>query len=220
MPRRKPGETPILTRRRIGRPPKDPFEVIDRSEAGAPITAADKIVSTLEGNGFQHDAAARAGVTAETLRAWRTKGARAQGDLVNGRRQLGDLDDHEAACVELSRRMDRAEANAKAALLDLLTTAAVGGLQQVRITEQVDPETGAVLSRRIETVTLPADVRAAMWILSHCYREFRGHVEVSGTIATVAVEVSAKDQLNEALDRAASRLGLGAGNGQAGNGEG
>jgi hypothetical protein len=227
MPRRKEGEAPIFSKRHMGRPPKNPFEVIDHElidtpdgPVRQPVTAMDRIEQTLRANGFIHDAAARAGIATETLRAWRTKGVRANADLENGRRGRSDLSDHEARCVELARRMERAEADAKVALTALLTGAAQRGLQQVRIIETVNPDTGEVIARRRETITLPRDVKSAMWMLSHRYKEFRGHIEVSGPGGgPLQVDVAPKEALAEAVERAAERLGLPAGNGRSGNGD-
>lgn len=226
MPRRKPGERPIFSRpKRTGRPPTDPFEVIDHDTVKAPngrarqvpVTAADRIIDTLRSNGFVHDAAARAGIATETLRAWRTKGTRAQAALLNGRLDDDEIDEHTAACIELARRWERAEADAKKELVDVLLAAARGELIQLKVVEQVDPATGEVFSRRVETLTVP-DVKAAMWVLSHKYPEYRGHLEVSGPGGgPIPVDVSPKEQLAAAAERAAERLGVGlSGNGDAG----
>jgi hypothetical protein len=228
MPRRKEGEQPIFSGRHMGRAPKNPFEVIDyrviETEAGPhrePVTAMDRIEETLRSNGFIHDAAARAGLATETLRTWRAKGVRAQAAVLNGRRRTRDLTVHEQRCVELARRMERAEADAKLALTALLTRASQGGLQQVRIIEQVDPDTGVVLSRRQETITLPRDIKAAMWLLSHRYPvDFAGRVVVTGPEGgPLQLDVSPKEQLAEAVSRARERLdgevGASSGNGEA-----
>ena len=117
--------------------------------------------------------------------------------------------------------MERAEADAKLALTALLTRAATGGLQQVRIIEQVNPDTGEVLSRRRETISMARDTKAAMWILSHRYAEFRGRLEISGPAGgPIELDMSPKEQLSEALERARERLAIPAsGNGAGSDGE-
>lgn len=196
--------------------------MIDHVKVGrrkVPVTAADRIVATLRANGFMHDAAARAGIATETLRAWRTKGNRARGDITNGRRRFEDLDDHEAACVELADRMERAETDAKVELVEVLLATARGGLIQQRVIEQVNPDTGEVLSRRVEKITAPHDAKWAAWLLSHRYSDYRGHqVELTGPGGgPIQLDVDAKVRLLEAAERAAERLGVGpSGNGDAG----
>jgi hypothetical protein len=150
------------------------------------VTVMERVEETLRQGAFVKDAAARVGVAVETLRRWQATGVRKRADLMalgpDGRPKLqpSDLTAHERNCVELADRMDRAEAEARTALLVLGQRLARGGVERVERTVKMDPA-GNVTETIERTTTTEADPRMIQWLLSHRWRDdFGSRVEVTG----------------------------------------
>jgi hypothetical protein len=198
---------------RIGRPPRDPYDVIAYEELiredgvdRIPVRVIDAIESTLRANGFMHDAAARAGLSTETLRQWRRKGVEAAGQLLAGKVRRSDLDVHTRRCVELADRMDRAEADARVALLGQVTALAQGGLTVSKIIERVNVSTDEILERRVEIATTLPDIRALTWLLSRRYpHDFPTRIEVTGPEGGPVQIQPVRDRLLAAVDAVRQR---------------
>jgi hypothetical protein len=215
-----------------GRPPRDPYDIIDYrervTETGVdriPVTVIDRVVETLQANAFIHDAAARSGLATETLRQWRRKGVEAQAALLSGKKKRSDLDTHTRRCVELASKMERAEADARVLLLGAITTMARGGLEQSRTVEKVDATTGDVLERTEERRKLLPDPRSITWLLSHRYpADFAPRIEVTGPDGGPVQVESARDRLMSAIEGVRGRKTIDVesrprpGNGESGNG--
>jgi transposase-like protein len=172
-----------------GAPPTNLRKVIahrtvDGVEVG--ITIIDRVEETLRQGAFVKDAAARVGVSVETLRRWQSTGVRIRAELAertadgDPKKDPTDLSPHERNCVELATRMDVAEAEARTALLVLGQQMARGGRERVEVTVKVNAQ-GQVLERTERTTTTEPDARMIQWILSHRWREdFGPRVEVTG----------------------------------------
>jgi hypothetical protein len=201
---------------RIGRPPRDPYDIIayqvNPTEDGVdriPVRVIDAIEQTLLSNGFMHDAAARAGLSTETLRKWRRKGVEAAGKLLAGKVRRSELDLHTRHCVELADRMDRAEAEARMALFSRVTALAQGGLQTTRIVERINASTGDVIERRVEVSEMLPDVRALTWLLSRRYpHDFPTRIEVTGPDGGPVQVTPARDRLMSAIEAVRERTNV------------
>lgn len=199
-----------------GRPPRDPYDVIDYvtkvDDDGVeriPVRMLDRVVETLANNGFLHDAAARAGVSKETLRQWIRKGSEAKADLIAGRLRLSQLDIQTRRCIELADAVEYASATARTQMLQTMTAMAQGGLSRSKITERYDAE--GKVTERAETVetTLP-DPRALAWILTHRYRdEFTAPAEHAGAGGALTIDMqSPRDRLLSHIADVRSRRAL------------
>jgi hypothetical protein len=169
--------------------------------AQVPITIMDRVEETIRQGAFLHDAAARVGVTVETLRRWITTGNASAADVLSGRRRLSQLNAHERRCVELAERVERAEAEAKVVLTGTAMKVARGGFKRMETTRkttgQGPPE---VTVREIEAAP---DAHMLSWMLSHRWPEDfgRNRLEVTGPGGgPLAVDVTpVAERLREAL---------------------
>lgn len=201
---------------RIGRPPHDPYDVIDylvhETDDGVervPVRVIDRIVDALRGNAFKHDAAARAGISTETLRAWQAKGNRALIELLAGRKRRSDFEVHTLRCMELATEIERAEAEARSALLEVTTRVAMGGVERRKTVERRDAEGNLQDITEHTEHTLP-DTRTLTWLLTHRYREeFSDRLELTGPGGgPVELNVSARDRLIEAIQGVRERSAI------------
>lgn len=192
----------------FGRPPRDPYDIIDYREVvrtsgvdRIPVRVIDRVVETLQANAFLHDAAARSGIAVETLRQWRRKGVEASTLILAGKKRRSDFDTHTKRCIELAAAMERAEADARLLLLGALTQMARGGLEQTRVVEKVDAESGNVLERTEEVRKLLPDPRSITWLLSHRYPgDFAPRIEITGPEGGPVQVESARDRLLTAIE--------------------
>lgn len=227
-----------------GRPPTDLQRVIDKRQlpdgTEVPVTIIDRVEETIRRGSMVKDAAARVGVSVETLRRWVTLGARMRQALSElddkgaPKRNPSDLSVHERNCLELVARMDKAEAEARTALMARAERLAHGGYDRVERIEKRDPA-GNLLEVTIKTVTAEADFRALAWIMTHRWpADFTKRVEVTGAAGgPVLVEAApVADRLREylgeiranretyAADLAAAATAEPNGNGHGSNGNG
>ena len=173
-----------------------------------PVTYMDRIVEAIGLGGFLHDAAARVGVTVETLRDWRRQGNAALADVLAGRKRRSHLTKRQRQYAELAQRMETAEAEARLRLLGIGQQLAQGGAQTVETIERVvEPDRGPrrVIERTTKTSTTLPDARMVTWLLSHRWPgDFAGRVELTGP-AGGPVQVDTRpalDRLRHAIEKA------------------
>jgi len=145
------------------------------------VTIADRIEETLRQGGFLHDAAARAGMTVETLRTVRRKGVQLRAKVLADPEAWRAMSGAERSYAEMAERMERAEADARTALLALSQSLARGGRTRTETTRRVD-RNGRTLEVTEKVFTAEPDGRMIQWLLSHRWPEDFGRtrIEVSG----------------------------------------
>jgi hypothetical protein len=168
--------------------PRNLHDVIDRRENNdgtvTEVTVLDRIEEAMRSGGFLHDAAARVGITVETLRDWRRQGVRAHLDILNGRKSRSEFKPRELDYLDMALRMEKAETDARLFLLGTAQQLARGGIPQVERTVRTvparngKPETVETIEKT--TATLP-DAGTIRWLLSHRWpNDFAGRVEITG----------------------------------------
>lgn len=203
------------TKRRPGTRVRSLDSVIDHRQVQGPdgpitveVTVIDRVVETLQAAGFLKDAAARVGVTVETLRNWRREGESALADITAGRRRRSDMNRHTKRCMELADRMATAEAEGRLGLLAVGQRLARGGHDVVeKVETTVTAADGTITTTTTtRTSTAPPDFRAASWLLSHRWPDDynRRTFEVTGKDGGPLVDIkSPLQQLEEELARVA-----------------
>ena len=191
-----------MGRAHLNKQMKDPYDIVDyRDEddgSKTPVRVVDRIVEAIGSNGFLHDAAARAGISVETLRRWRRKGVEAQIEILNGRARLSEYDTLTRRCIVLATEMERAESESRLALLTAATKLASGGLVERKTKQTINPKTETVTELVEEEKTLLPNAQMLQWLLLRRWpEEFAPQrVEVSGPDGgPVQVEVTARDKL-------------------------
>ena len=204
-------------RRPAGAIPRDLDEVIDyrpvRNADGVveqhPVTYMDRLVEAVQLGGFLHDAAARVGVTVETLREWRKLGAAANADVLAGKKRRSHLTKRVRQYALLAQRLETAEAEARLKLLGLGQRLAQGGYERTKTITRTIAATGGqpqLVETTTEVATAEPDPRMITWLLGHRWpADFnRTRVELTGAgggpIRTDPR--SALDQLRAAVETA------------------
>lgn len=173
-----------------------------------PVTYMDRILEAISLGGFLHDAAARIGVTVETLRDWRRQGTKAIADVAAGRKRRSHLTKRERQYAELAAGMETAEAEARLRLLGLGQRLAQGGATRTETTVETIAPTGGTpqLVRTVErTMVAEPDARMITWLLGHRWPADFGttRTELTGPDGgPVHVTGTALDQLRDAVSRA------------------
>lgn len=173
-----------------------------------PVTYMDRVLEAISLGGFLHDAAARIGVTVETLRDWRRQGTKAIADVAGGRKRRSHLTKRERQYAELAQGMETAEAEARLRLLGLGHRLANGGATRTETTvETIAPQGGTPQLVRTTERTLIAepDARMITWLLGHRWPADFGttRTELVGPDGgPVHVAAPALDQLRDAIERA------------------
>jgi hypothetical protein len=145
-----------------------------------PMSAMDIIEEAIRAGAFLHDAAARVGVTVETLRDWRKQGVNALRQVAQGTRRRSDLSRRVRQYAELAHRMDKAEADARLLMLGTMTRVAQGGIVATETVTKVDPSGNVLETVTKRSETLP-DSKAAAWMLQHRWPgDFHGRTEITG----------------------------------------
>lgn len=149
-----------------------------------PVTVMERLEEAIRAGGFLHDAAARVGITVETLRDWRKQGVKAARDVANGHRRRSELRKHEIEYAELAARLERAESDARLQLLAVGRNLALGGIETRKtVRRRTIPRRGqaAVIEETEETAATLPDGAMVRWLLSHRWPEdFAGRVELTG----------------------------------------
>jgi hypothetical protein len=193
--------------RRIGRPPRNLSATVSYRQAQdgtqVAMSVMDVVEETMAAGGFLKDAAARVGLTAAVLREWRTLGAKARADVLQGARKFSDLSARERQCAELDERITRAEADARAGALATLQHLGRGGIEVVTETVRTRPDGRQERTRKVER-TLP-DSHALTWFLQHRHPEDfnRSTVTVTGHEGG-PVQVDVRPALDRLLDKLAA----------------
>jgi len=202
-------------------------------------TVIDVVVETMGMGGFLHDAAAKVGVSVETLRRWRQEGSKGLYEITEGTRRRSEMSRHVKLCMVLTARMDRAETDARMKLLGIADGLASGGLTRTEVTvKTITPTVDKVavadpveVERVTRTIEEAPDGRMVQWLLAHRWPADFGstRVEVTGADGgPIVIDATpAIDKITQHLDaiRAAraetdpARLTAAlAGNGEGGNG--
>jgi hypothetical protein len=177
----------------------------DGSVVQQPLNVFDLVEEAIRAGGFLHDAAARVGITVETLREWRKQGVKANADVLNGRKRRAHLSRRQRQYAELAARIDRAEAEARLMLLGVGRKLAQGGIVQQEIVEKVTPTPGGgdvVVERTTRTSETIPDSRMITWLLAHRWpNDFHGRQELTGPNGgPITVDTApAKDKLRQLL---------------------
>lgn len=150
-----------MANERRGRPP-ELDKVVGHTSTGEPITAEQRIIETLRMGAFIETAAARAGTTQQTLRAWLKAGAAAIHKQATG----GELSENERRYADFSARVHQVEAEAELHLLSITQQAAIGALAgDVNETVHYDRD-GNETGRTVRTTTRRGpDPKIAVWRL-------------------------------------------------------
>lgn len=148
---------------------------------GRPVTATEQILADLRIGNYLETASKRAGLSKDTTGRWTQIGARAWRDVHEGRRRLEDLTDHETACLEFSRAVDRAMSESETRLLAELERASRGGRVTTTVVEKRDAN-GQVIERSERTTTEGPDLPTLRWRLERKFPDRWGRqvVEVTG----------------------------------------
>lgn len=135
-----------------------------------PVTFAERIIEAISLGGFLHDAAARVGITVETLREWRRVGNKARHDVLTGTKRRSHLTKRERQLAELAANLELAESEARLRLLGIGQKLAQGGTQRTETTvETIAPTGGTPQLVRTTERTYVAEPSAQMvtWLLGH-----------------------------------------------------
>jgi hypothetical protein len=187
-----------------GRPPKLD-QVVDRRQDGSPVTASQKVVDLTRTVWAPWDVvAAHAGVTRDTLLAWRKKGGEARAKAMRGQR----LTPSERRYAEFLGDLEKAEGDAVAARLGLIQKEGQGGYPITTTTEstrQVLNKQGEVVTlteRKVVTTTARGEWQAEAWQLERRRpADFGRRVELVGAGGEPLVPKAERaDALAEALE--------------------
>lgn len=163
------------TRPQVGRPPKLDA-IVDRTEDGAPITAAEKVLElTRTVWSPRQYVAAHANLTVHTLNAWRKHGADARAALARGEKVTPNAKRY----AEFLTAWEKAEAEAVAARLRCIDDAAKGGwVKRKTVTRTKGDEVEVTVTEE----TVAPEWQAAAWMLERRRPELFGRrtLEITG----------------------------------------
>jgi hypothetical protein len=184
MPRGGPRPNSGGARPGAGRPPTDLRRVIaqrDTPGGTVDVSVMDRVEETIRNGGFEKDAAARVGVSVETLRRWVKTGIRLRIALQDAKQTLADSTRHERDCLELAHRIEVAEAEARTALMALGNKLARGNYTRTETVTKRDAN-GNVLEVTEKTSVADPDGGMVRWILQHRWPEdyARSRLELTG----------------------------------------
>lgn len=172
--RRSPGGRP-----QEGRPPKLD-QVVDHTDDGRPVTAAEKIIELTRTVWAPWDLVAKAaGVTPQSVSFWRREGGLARGKLARGEK----VTPNQRRYAEFLSALEKAEGQAVADRLGIIHGAAEGGRQRTKVVEKTTVRDGVeVIERTVTTTTDAPEWTAAAWMLERRLTALFGRtrVEVTG----------------------------------------
>lgn len=194
-----------------GAPPTDLRQVIGNGPRGDE-TVIDRVEGVLRLGGFMKDAAARCGVSIETLRRWIALGNRCARELNDpDGRTLSRMKKHERDCVDLARRVEAAEADSRMGMLLLVHKEAVGGYEKVETVERVNAAGQVVETTRKTSTAAPNGSMATWWLMHRHPEDFaRTRVEVTGA-GGGPVEVNVTNVVDKLKERLAEVRSMAAG---------
>jgi hypothetical protein len=151
-------------------------QVVRTRADGSTVTAGDQVVERIQLGLDLQSAADSAGISRQTLHNWRLTGARHRAAAANGKR----LTPAQRRYVEFLDALERAEAEAEANRLAIISRVAQGGATVTKTTEKRDAN-GQLLERTEVTETLRPEWTAAAWFLERRMpAKYARRVEVTG----------------------------------------
>lgn len=190
---------------RTGRPSTINQRIGERPD-GTPITIADRIVEHVRTVGAEIGvAASAAGIPRSTVYEWMRVATRARARTE--RPGHDKLTIHETRCLDLSRRVEEAEAEWH--MRQLVTLERSQQPQTRTITTEKLNDKGEVIERQVRTEVVPGDTDAAKWRLQRKYRDlYADRVEVTGADGSPLVPEQAERARDLAAALAAYQVGV------------
>jgi hypothetical protein len=166
-----------------GRPSKINQVVRVRAD-GTEITAADQVIERIQLGLDLQSAADSAGISRQTLHNWRLQGARRRAEAANGKR----LTPAQQRYVDFLDALERAEAEAEANRLAIISRTAQGGATVRKVTrkiQRVQDDTGTWSEVELERTEVEETLRpewtaAAWWLERRMPGKYARRVEVTG----------------------------------------
>lgn len=187
----------------VGRPTKID-QVVAHTEAGVPITAAERIVQLVRAGNYVETAAAAAGVGKPTFHQWLRTAAEAHGKLHRHERTTP----LERKCMAFAAAIDEAQGATEAQ--DVAELARLGRPMTITSRREERDANGQLVRVVNVSEDRPADARVLQWRLERRFRRRWGPgIEVTGAEGgpiEVDASVSARDALGDVLATMASRL--------------
>lgn len=166
-----------MARRGRGRPTKL-TQALRKNRDGTIVTTGDAIVSRIRLGLEYQSACDSAGICRQTLHEWRLKGARLRAQQTQG--MLRNPTDDERALMDFLDNLERAEAEAEANRLAVISQAAQGGTKVRKTTIRYDSK-GKQIERTVIEETLKPEWKAAAWVLERRYpNRYAKRLEVTG----------------------------------------
>jgi hypothetical protein len=151
-------------------------QVVRHRDNGTPVTAGDQVIERVQLGLDLQSAADSAGISRATLHNWRLTGARHRAAHAQGKK----LTPAQQRFATFLDALERAEAEAEANRLAIISRAAQGGAVVTKTTVKRDGQ-GAVLERTEVTETLrPEWTAAAWWLERRKPAKYARRVEVTG----------------------------------------
>lgn len=172
---------PRTMKRPVGTPTSIDQIVAETAE-GVPITAAERIISTLETGEYVHAAAQAALITVSTFYEWVNEGAAAHKKRAAGER----LTANEKRYAQFASDVAAAQAEGRARILGAIHGAAVGGaIRRTTTVKTIGTGEGSdpIVETTIKEETLAPDVQAATWMAERKWPKDWGRrqqIEVTG----------------------------------------
>jgi hypothetical protein len=159
-----------------GRPPKLD-QVVDTTDDGEPITAAEKVVQVTRELWAPWDIVAKtAGISRTTLWSWIRDGGLARGKLARGEKTTAN----ERRYADFLNALEKAEGQAVAERLSIVRNAAGGGHTRTKTVEKRNGD-GDLVERTVTTETAEPLWTAAAWLLERRRpADFGRRMEVTG----------------------------------------
>lgn len=151
-------------------------QVVRHRDNGTPVTAGEQVIERIQLGLDLQSAADSAGISRATLHNWRLAGARHRAAASQGKK----LTPAQRRLAEFLDALERAEAEAEANRLAIISRAAQGGAVVTKTTVKRSGD-GQVLERTEVTETLrPEWTAAAWWLERRKPQKYARRVEVTG----------------------------------------
>lgn len=157
-------------------------QIVAETTEGVPITAAERIISTLETGEYVHAAAQAASITVSVYYEWVAAGAAAHRKHAAGER----LTANEKRYAQFASDVAAAQAEGRARILGAIHGAAVGGAVRKTITTKTigqGTDNDPIVETTVKEETLAPDVQAATWMAERKWPKDWGRrqqIEVTG----------------------------------------